>query len=472
VTTRWQQYVLDVALERVDGPGSPFAYSDVGVIVGRRGGKTVTTMGVPLYRALGGPVTLDNGITLPFVGAHTAQNLVKARGRFMKDLVEPLRDNMSPAVWAAGHNLRSAIGDTSLTLDPAVVGKDWRLPRASTISVFAPTRSSVRGDGIFHITFDEALVFSAELGRDLFAGAGPTQGTLRGHGQIWVTSNISVLNNDTTWLAGLRDKGRAAVESGATTGTAWFEFTVADGVDVTDEQVWWEVYPGLSDGLVRVEELRTDLVRLGLDSFAAEYLGRWPSTAAAAAWSAIAERVWRGAGVDEELPEGAGAIGVDVDPFGRASSIVGAVDDPARPGGVLVEALEHDIGSGWVADRVAQLAPGVDAIGIDDYGAGHDLITTLSTDPAIAAKIVPTKALDFASACYAFDADLRESRLHWRRAGHHDALTAAAGAVQRTPGKAWQWERRVATPVSPFVAGTLASWALRHAPASTPWFAY
>jgi hypothetical protein len=75
ITTRWQQYVLDVGLERVDGPGSPWAYPNVDVIVGRRCGKTITEMGVPLYRALVGPVTLDTGQIVSFAGAHTAQRL-------------------------------------------------------------------------------------------------------------------------------------------------------------------------------------------------------------------------------------------------------------------------------------------------------------------------------------------------------------------------------------------------------------
>ena len=60
ITSPWQQYVLDVALERVDGPGSAFAYSTVDVVVGRRCGKTVSLMGVPLFRGMAGPVQLDN----------------------------------------------------------------------------------------------------------------------------------------------------------------------------------------------------------------------------------------------------------------------------------------------------------------------------------------------------------------------------------------------------------------------------
>jgi hypothetical protein len=132
IPTRWQRYVLDVGLERIDGPGSPFAYHTIDVVVGRRAGKTITLMGVPLFRALCPPVVLDNGRVVPFTGAHTAQNLVKARQRFMKDLVEPYRRSLTPAQWALAHQLKSAIGDTQLLIDP----RDFRSRTAAAIQVF------------------------------------------------------------------------------------------------------------------------------------------------------------------------------------------------------------------------------------------------------------------------------------------------------------------------------------------------
>jgi hypothetical protein len=473
ITTRWQQYILDVALERVDGPGSAFAYSNVDAIVGRRCGKTVTLMGVPLSRGLSGPVGLGDGRVLPFLGAHTAQNLTAARRRFMKDLVEPYRANMSPSVWTAGHNLRSAIADTSLTFDGAVTGKDWSLPRASSISVFAPTPTSVRGDGLFHLGVDEALAFTAEQGQQLMASAGPTMSALRGHGQIWRTSNISRMTDSRTWLWELRDKGRAAVESGRNTGTAYFEFSLPEDTDPLDEELWWQYYPALADGLVRVEELRSDLERLGVESFAAEYLGQWPNPKGAAQWQAIDRGQFFAAATDLEQPEGApAALAVDVDPYGRSATIVAAVMAPDRPDTILAEVLDHRPGSAWVADRVRQLAPAVNAVVIDDYGPGHDLIYSLQDDSATAAKILATKAQDFASACYSFDARIREGSVLLRKSQYFDTLATAAQAAERTTGKSWQWERRVSVSQTPVVAATLAAWGLLRAPEPQPFFVY
>lgn len=465
---------MDVGLERVDGPGSPWAYPNVDVIVGRRCGKTITEMGVPLYRALVGPVTLDTGQVVSFAGAHTAQNLVKARSRFLKDLVEPLQASTSPDVWRAGMNLRSAISDTVLTIDPAVSGKDWRHSRASAISVFAPTKSSVRGDGLLHLGFDEVLVFTSAQGEELLAAAGPTLSTLRGHGQIWRVSNVSRLNDSRTWLYQIREAGRAAVESGRTSGTAYFEFTLPEDADPADESSWPGSYPALGDGLVRFEELRVDLERLGLENFAAEYLGRWPDEVRVNAWGAFSKSDWSTTSTTDEQPDGVTvALGVDIDPFGRSATITAATEDPAATddGGTLTEAIAHASGSVWVADRVRELGSNLDvrSVCIDDYGPGHDLILALREDPVIGPKLLPMTSSDFAAACYVFESGIRERGIRHRS---DPVVDDAAAAAERTTGKAWQWERRVAISQTPVVSATLAAWALGRAPDPGNFFVY
>jgi hypothetical protein len=456
VTSRWQQYILDVALERVDGPGSPFAYTTIDVIVGRRCGKTVLEMGVPLYRGMAGPVRLDNGTVVPFVAAHTAQNLIKARQRFMKDLVEPLQASMSPAIWNAGHSLRSAIGDTSLTFDPATTGKDYRSKRASSIGVFAPTISAVRGDGLLHLGFDEILVFTARRGGELMAAARPTLATMRGHGQIWRASNVTMMNDRTTWLYEIRERGRTNIAADVRHGSAYFEFTIPDDADPTDERVWWEHYPALSDGLIRPEELRADLGELGFGHFAAEYLGRWPGEVAILSWSAITEDDFDAAKTTTPFPtDQPAALGIEIDPFGRSSSIAAATPH-------VVEIIDHRPGSDWVLERVRELADRADIITVDDYGPGHDLAGRLADTTTVADKLRTMRGPDVVSACYTFEAGLRERSVQWVASDFHERLRSAAAAAERTPGRSWQFERRVAISQSPLYAAALARYAATH----------
>lgn len=448
-----------MALERIDGPNSPWAFHTVDVIVGRRAGKTVTLMGVPLFRALCPPTVLDNGMVRPFLGAHTAQNLVKARQRFMKDLVEPYRRTLTPAAWEVAHNLRSAISETQLTIDP----RNWQAQMAATIQVFAPTTSSVRGDGLMHLGFDEALVFSNARGEELMAAARPTLAEMRGYGQMWRSSNISRMNGPATWLWAIKERGRAAVESGETRGLAYFEFSIPEDEDPANESNWWKYHPALGDGLLRVDELRADFTPegLGLENAAAEYLGRWPGALVIKRWSALAEATFMTAGADTApMPDGPAVLGVDIDPFGRSSSIAAAV--PGEPD--VVEVIDHRPGDAWVFDAIRERADQVEAIAIDDYGPGHDLLARLLELPSVAWKLLPIRSQDFVAACYTTEAGLREGSLRWVPSDFHQRLVEAASAAERTPGRSWQWERRVGVSQTPLTSITLARWAASHRP--------
>lgn len=469
-----------MGLERIEGPGSPFAYDTVDMIVGRRFGKTVVELGVPLYRMMRGPVTLPNGLVVPFRGAHTAQNLTAARRRFLADLVEPLRSFLTPDEWSPRVHEVLAASQTSLAidLDPHADGSEasGRHEHAHRTLVVPPTYDGVRGEGYLHLGFDEVLTFSKRQGSDLMGSARPTMATMRGHAQIWRVSNVGVFSDDKTWLRQIRDRGREAVKRDSGRGVAYFEWSIPEGADPTDEATWWDYYPPLAEDMVGVEELRRDLDEMSVPVFAAEYLGRWPDAVATASWLAFDEGVFMAAkttdAMDDETPA---AIGVDIDPYGRSASIVAAAMVPGTDT-AMVEVLDHRPGSGWVESRVRELAPGVAAIGVDDYGPGHELLERLTPEDGrqddVSRRLVPTRGQDLYAACYALDAGLRESRVQWRVSDYHQPLVKAARAAQRTSGKAWQYERRVSTSQTPVMGATVALWALGHAPQVQGFFAY
>lgn len=463
-------------MERLEGPGSPFAYDTVDVIVGRRFGKTLMELGVPLFRMMRGNTVLPNGLVVPFRGAHTAQNLTAARRRFLEDMVEPLRAFLSPTEWTPRvlEVLAAAQTSLSIDLDPHDDGQDadGRHAHSQRTLVVPPTYDGVRGEGYLHLGFDEVLTFSAADGRNLMSAARPTMATMGGHAQIWRVSNVGTFSDSRTWLREIRDRGRAAVDADRGRGVCYVEWSVPEDADTTDERVWWDYYPPLGDGMVGIDALRRDLEELSADAFAAEYLGRWPDAVAAVRWLAIARDTWDAAATTDPVPDDVpAALGVDIDPYGRSSTIVAAT---LRPGTdtIVSEVVAHAPGSGWVAARVRQLAEaggaGVVAIGVDDYGAGHDLLATLAADELTRGRLVRTAGQDLYAACYAFDAGLREHRVQWRASDFHRPLAAAAETAQRTTGRGWQWERRVATTQTPLMAATLAAWALGRTPEPVP----
>jgi hypothetical protein len=124
--------------------------------------------------------------------------------------------------------------------------------------------------------------------------------------------------------------------------------------------------------------------------------------------------------------------------------------------------IDHRPGSDWVLDRVRELAPRVQTIAIDDYGPGRDLAQRLADLPETMSKLRPMRTPDVTAACYAFEAGLREHSVQWVASDFHERLHAAAAAAERTPGRNWQFERRVPVSQSPLYACVLARYAAAH----------
>lgn len=475
--TRWQQYQLDVALEHVDGPASPYAYDEIIAIVGRRCGKTVTAFGVPLVRALAGPVQLPNGRRLPFRGVHVAQNISAAQQRFGEDLVGPYRRRFSDDAWRSAVRFLQSNGSTRLVVDPRktkLIDDAEKNGIASEIRVLAPTGNAARGAGVFHRTYDEELTYLLERGQELAEAGRPTMAELQGFGQTWHVSNIKKDTDQRHYLWHQREKGRAAVRADRRDGICYLEYSLPPGVDPNDEREWWRYYPALGDGIVGIQQLRRDreefetMNRDGGAAFFAEYLGRWAdeNETGVAGWKAIQQSDFVAALTDLEQPEDADAvIGVDVDPFFRSATITAAV----QAGDVLLlEVIDHRPGIEWVRDAVLELADGVVAIGVDAYGPGLSLLEELQRLPLIAEKLVVTKGQELYAACYGFEARLRDRTVKIRKSDYHERLTVAAAAAERTPGRQWQWERRVNPSQTPLMSATVAVWAYEHRPAPVP----
>jgi hypothetical protein len=415
---------------------------------------------------MAGPVTLPNGRRLPFRAAHTAQNLTQARKRFLEDLVDPLKQSMTARAWADGYKLLRNLAMTTLAVDP--YGRDHRSPGASVIQVYAPTASSVRGDGLMSLTFDEALVFSADEGAALMGSARPAMSEFGGHAQMYITSNVSAETTPDSWLFQLRELGRRDVDVGRTTGSAYFEWTMPAGADPEDERVWWDHYPALGDGIVGVDQLRRDLEILGVESFAAEYLGAWPDETVVAQWIAIPEQIFQASLTSVELPAGRPyALAVDIDPLGRDATIAAAVaqDD----GDVIAEIMLAAPDSRWVRaallDLIAVAGP-PQAVAINDYGPGHGLIADLDAD---ALPIAAIGAKDYPAACFGLESGLSDTSIRIRP---HDVLAPAFAHARHTTGRAWIWESRVPVSQTPVAALSLAVWAARHTAAPLDFFVY
>jgi hypothetical protein len=294
------------------------------------------------------------------------------------------------------------------------------------------------------------------------AASRPTMAEFGGHAQQWITTNISAETDETRWITAVRDKGRAAVAADRRTGVAYFEFAMDPDGDPGDEALWWAHLPALSDGIVNIDVLRRDYEELGPARFGAEYLGLWPGAAAVRGWATMPASVWDNAETKTPADEKATvlALGIDLDPFGRASSIVAAT---ALDGATRLEVIAHAPGSDWVLETVRALADEHESavLVVDDYGAGHDLLLALDRDGG--RRLHPLTTRDAASACFAFEQAISAGTArHWE----NEELRDAVAASQRTAGRSWVYERRLDVPQTPLMGAVLALWgATRAAPA-------
>jgi hypothetical protein len=161
------------------------------------------------------------------------------------------------------------------------------------------------------------------------------------------------------------------------------------------------------------------------------------------AWAGIPRTVWQDALTAAEAPpDGAYHLGVDIDPFGRAASLVAVTEVPE--GAPLIDVIAHGDGSAWVAEAVRRHAHLAATITVDDYGPGRDLLMTLDGEPGLNLRPVTTR--DVAAACYAFEQAVGARTVLHRGDPH---LDAAVGGSLRTPGRSWVYERRLDTVQTP-----------------------
>lgn len=342
----WQLHLAEVAGEIDLDTGLP-AYSEVVLIGPRQIGKSELIISALTHRCLGfqhaGPQRVlytaqaSDMARMRWRDEHL-ERLLKAP-RIRKQMADPgdayggarLRQNQETIFWGNGSmwSPGSTTGKTSgtgATLDMGVIDEAWSRPDHRT-----------------------------ELGML------PTMDT-RPWAQLWVLSMIPGLSRAApgTWpyLAHKREIGRARVEAGMRTGTAFFDFAAAEGMDPGDPRTWWSAHPGL--GQVTTEaKIRARFENMDLVDFCAEYLG-WAPLAAAPRWKLIGQDTWDGLRDPQSAIEGRPAFGIEVKDD-RGGAFIGAAGK--RPDGHWhAEVVEpgHRIPPGvagidWVVPRMLEL---------------------------------------------------------------------------------------------------------------------
>jgi hypothetical protein len=428
----WQALVLEHSLgERPDGRWAAF---EVGVNVPRQNGKG----SILEARELAGLFLLNERLIIH--SAHLFDTSLEAFRRLLS-LIED-----TPELSREVKRVSRAHGEEGIEL------KSGQRVRFRT-----RTKGGGRGFSADLVVLDEVMLLAEAALQAIL----PTL-SARPNPQVWYAgSAVDQLIHDhgMVWSR-VRERGMA----GEDPALVYAEWSVDAGglgpsevsPDLLDsEEAWAEANPGLD---IRISREYVGNERRAMDprSFAVERLGvgDWPDTSPEAD-AIINARTWR-ALADPAPITGAVAFAFDVTPSrGHACIVAAGFGDDDR---VHVEVVAHERGTGWVAERLAELVSRWEPVAVLCDGASP---AASLEDEVVEAGVVPRVVAggDYARACGGFFDAVEQGRLRHR--GTHELEVAVRGAATRPLVDAWAWSRKQSrVDISPLVAATLAAHAV------------
>lgn len=431
----WQRYASAIANELDPSQPRRWRYDIVVVTVPRQAGKSTWQLGTFGHRMIA--FNRHHSIM-------TAQTGKDARKRW-DSLVKDFGAKRRPADF----KVRESSGSECLTY----------LRRDSDLMPFAPTPKAVHGDTKNDVGIDEAWAFDSVSGYDLTTAVQPTQLTVP-DSQLIIVSTRGTARS--TWLNGLIERGRAAVEDPASR-MAYIEFSADPAAAArdpfSDETLRFHPAVGHTQTLDKIRSLYTgDLAAwyrsiLNLESPVAE-----SGVVDLAVWDRLSDDhpgpVWGRDPSGAAVPPAA-SVHVAYDAaFDRSTaSVVGAwIDDD----GAHLQVLRTQDGVGWLASAVAAVAgAGYASVTADDAGPTRTVTEDLRASGASPVRVAATS--EYSTACQLFlDRVTAGDLTH----DAHPALRAAiqAAALRHFGGAAAFDPLRSTAPIDTLRAAALALW--------------
>ena len=427
----WQWLVLRVALRRLGGMWAAFV---VAVCAPRQNGKNA----ILEIRELIGPLLL--GEELVIHSAHLADTSKEGFRRLdqLIDMNEWLSCQVKHIWRTNGH-------------------ESIEFKNGNRIRFRTRTRGGGRGFAASPVVFDEAMFLP-----EISLGAIMPVVSAQEDPQLWYMGSAvdQLIHEDGVVFA----RQRAEALGGESKRLAYFEWSIdaekPDEVEpeqATDPEAWAQSNPALG---VRIspnyiaEEYRSMADR----TFAVERLGvgDWPDPGRSstvidlAAWDALTDSASK--------ITGDVVFGFDVSPS-RGSAAISAAG--GRGDLVHLETTDHAQGTGWVVDRVVELAGRHKSAKIvcDGASPAGALIPSLEQRGL---TIECLTAQEYARACGVLFDLVEQQQI--RHLGTSELRSAIKGAATRPLGDAWAWSRKNSgVDISPLVAATLAAWGAKTA---------
>ena len=465
-----QAHVFGVAFEL--DPFSEFEfdlwYSEINVWVMRQCGKTMGILfPIGVHRCTRMPRHMGVRQRVSF----TMQDRQETRKKFELDMIPQLVDaadsfrRIENPKARPGRSTREWKSSLNNGAEHLLFG------RGNYFLIDTPSKKAGHGG-----TIDVKLADEARFGVNdkIEASAGPA-GITRRSFMLAVASTAG--DDESFWMWPKVLAGRNRIErDDRETRVCSFEWSVPDGAELDDVDVWREHHPAVgrtitfTDLFAELRKAEDSPDDTKIDTFRQEHANQWVRTPVIGEGErplVIAAQPWAAAGEHRGPFAGPVAVGVDVSPDGQSASLVLAGWNTT--GRVQVRVVELQAGVFWVEDRLAELVAEHDPVAVA-YDAGGPA-NAIAGAIARAAGVVPVVRLtgrDYAAACEAFVTGIVEGRYaHCDQAWLTSAL---GGATTKQRGDGWLWDRQSTfSDITPIVAATVAARAIEmHQPDTDP----
>ena len=325
--------------------------------------------------------------------------------------------------------------------------------------IFFKTRTGGGGRGLSgdFVGLDEAMILPGATVGALM----PTLSARSVHGnpQLWYSGSAvdKALHDHGLVFARVRERGISGTDPSLMYVEWSADAETPDDVSpqmALDPEVWAQANPGLGIR-IDVEHVAKEQRSMDHRTFCVERLGvgDWPATDGNQ-HDGIDLQTWLGLTDEESTVEDPIVVAFDVKPDRSASSICMA--GMREDGRLHVESIDNKQGTGWVVDRLVQIAGTHDVAYIvcDSKSPAASLLPQLE---AAGVDVETVDGHEYAQACGRFFDAVEQGTVH--HLGQQELATAIKGARKRPLGDAWAWSRKSsAVDISPLVACTLALW--------------
>ena len=252
----------------------------------------------------------------------------------------------------------------------------------------------------------------------------------------------------------IRDKAIA----GETTSTAWFEYSVEEIGDVSDQKRWYATNPALGRR-IQLDTIKGEFEQMASDTFARERLGWWTPVVSHELDYAIPADLWDSCRSEESMPQGKTAFGVKFSADGGEVVICGAVIPKEGPARIeMIDRRPTGLGTQWLADFLNARYNTASCVVIDGRNGVDVLVEKITNKDTGAWKfkgsVIRPRATDMIAAVSLLMDELTEQSVTWYYK-QEPLKDSAITAVKRPISGGWGFGGDNSTPIE---ACALALW--------------